>query len=118
MKHLLLLPLICLSFLLAAQDTQSPILYPSIADSLGYWGILDQEYAGIPPEGMTWDEFRYLRDSVQRINTEKVKVIFDSLGYMGFKQVGEKASMDFWAIIQHSDRDRRKVLNVTSFTPV
>ncbi|MDN3581351.1 DUF6624 domain-containing protein [Mucilaginibacter flavus] len=39
------------------------------------------------------------------INEVKAKAIINKYGYPGYSKVGERASDDFWAIIQHCDDD-------------
>ena len=74
---------------------------------------IDQQYAGIPPKTLTekygrdkaWDIFINQRDSIGLLNQEKIKSLYKKYGYLGYKEVGEKASQDFWISIQHADND-------------
>jgi hypothetical protein len=74
---------------------------------------IDQKYAGIPPKKLTekygrdeaWEIFESQRDSVGLINQEKIKKLYKIYGYLGYKEIGEKASQDFWISIQHADND-------------
>jgi len=55
------------------------------------------------------------RDSVSNIHQAQVKEWYDTYGYLGFDQVGEEASSNFWIVIQHADNDlpfQQKMLEV------
>jgi len=75
--------------------------------------IIDQQYAGIPPKEQTekygydkaWEIFELQRDSIGLINQSKIKELYKKYGYLGYKEVGVKASQDFWISIQHADND-------------
>ncbi len=75
--------------------------------------VLDQKYAFIPPAEMiekyghkkAWEIYGHKRDSVGLLNQERIKRLFETYGYLGYKQVGEAASDDFWISIQHADND-------------
>jgi len=74
---------------------------------------LDQQFAGLPPEELIekhghvkgWEIFEKQTDSVGLINQNKIKKLFKKYGYLGYKEVGEEASTDFWISIQHADND-------------
>ena len=74
---------------------------------------IDQQYAGIPPKELTekygydiaWELFEIKRDSIGLINQRKIKKLYKKYGYLGYKEIGEKASQDFWISIQHADND-------------
>ncbi|WP_152973296.1 DUF6624 domain-containing protein [Lacinutrix mariniflava] len=73
----------------------------------------DQKYAGIPSQALkdkygrekAWDIFENKRDSIGLINQEKIKNLYKKYGYLGYKEIGEKASNNFWISIQHADND-------------
>jgi len=73
----------------------------------------DQKYAGIPPKELTekygydnaWEIFELQRDSIGLINQAKIKELYKNYGYLGYKEIGVKASQDFWISIQHADND-------------
>ena len=75
--------------------------------------VSDQKYAGIPPDELmeehgreqAWKIFKSQRDSVWRINQGRIKSLYEKYGYLGYEQVGEEASSDFWISIQHADND-------------
>ncbi|WP_108803760.1 DUF6624 domain-containing protein [Aquimarina sp. Aq107] len=75
--------------------------------------ILDQKYASIPPKGLrekygnekAWEIFENQRDSVGKINQQKIKELFNKYGYLGERKVGQEASTSFWLPIQHADND-------------
>jgi len=74
---------------------------------------IDQKYAGIPPKELTekygrekaWEIFENKRDSIGKINQGKIKKLYNSYGYLGYKEIGKNASQDFWISIQHADND-------------
>jgi len=74
---------------------------------------IDQQYAGIPPKELTekygreeaWKIFINQRDSIGLVNQERIKALYKKYGYLGYHEVGEKASQDFWISIQHADND-------------
>lgn len=74
---------------------------------------MDQQYAGVPPNELTekygydkaWEIFEAQRDCVGLINQRKIKDLYKKYGYLGYKEVGEKASSNFWISIQHADND-------------
>jgi len=74
---------------------------------------IDQQYAGIPPKVFTkkygyekaWEIFENQRDSIGLLNQEKIKRLYKKYGYLGYREIGEKASQDFWISIQHADND-------------
>ena len=74
---------------------------------------IDQEYAGIPSNQLiekygnekAWEIYEGKRDSIGLLNQLKIKDLFEKYGYLGYKEVGEKASNDFWISIQHADND-------------
>ncbi|PID94038.1 MAG: hypothetical protein CSA94_02370 [Bacteroidetes bacterium] len=74
---------------------------------------IDQKYAGIPPKEQiekygrheAWLIFKRTRDSLHKINQDKIKKLYNKYGYLGYKEVGKKASGDFWISIQHADND-------------
>jgi hypothetical protein len=49
-----------------------------------------------------WDLYK---DSVFKNNREKAERYLDKYGYLGIKEVGKHASVVFWLIAQHSDKD-------------
>lgn len=74
---------------------------------------LDQQYAGIPHQELSdkygfekaWEIFESKRDSIGLLNQEKIKSLYKKYGYLGYEEIGEKASNDFWISIQHADND-------------
>jgi hypothetical protein len=54
---------------------------------------------------VAWEIFQRQRDSVGQVNQAKIKALFEQYGFLGFEQVGEEASSDFWISIQHADND-------------
>lgn len=74
---------------------------------------IDQKYSGIPPKELTekyghkkgWEIFENQRDSIGIINQVKIKKLYKRYGYLGYKEIGKKASQDFWISIQHADND-------------
>lgn len=74
---------------------------------------IDQKYAGLPPKELTekyghekgWEIFTKQRDSIGLLNQGKIKNLYKKYGYLGYKEVGETASNDFWISIQHADND-------------
>lgn len=74
---------------------------------------IDQQFAGIPPKILTekygqekaWEIFERQRDSVGLINQQKIKKLYEKYGYLGYEEIGKKASHDFWISIQRADND-------------
>lgn len=75
--------------------------------------ILDQQYAGIPPNDMiekhglpkAWELFNIEKDSAKLLTQNKVKNLYKRFGYLGYDKVGEEGESDFWIVAQHADND-------------
>jgi len=76
-----------------------------LSDSIITMGKLDQTGSGLPLNGMNWDDFTIYKDSIFHLNYYRIKRIFDSHGYLGYKEIGQSAETYFWVIIQHCDFD-------------
>lgn len=80
----------------------------SLADSLEKMAKVDQIAAFIPQgEYKEWSQERWdaFKDSVFTTHQQILKQIFEQYGFLGFDRVGEKGSMNFWLMVQHSDHD-------------
>ena len=66
---------------------------------------IDQKYAGIPFGSYTTNTKKFYtdRDSINKLNKEKIDNYFKKYGFLGIDNVGEEGSNDFWLIVQHSD---------------
>ncbi|MDQ0475666.1 DUF6624 domain-containing protein [Chryseobacterium sp. MDT2-18] len=84
-----------------------------IISELEYIMHIDQKYAGIPSEELdnrfgrekAWKIFESKRDSVGIDNQNRIKILFNKFGYLGFKEVGKENANNFWITIQHADND-------------
>ena len=83
---------------------------------------LDQLYAGLPPDSLinkygsekAWEVFERKGDSVNLINQQRIKRLYEKFGFLGENKVGKKAATNFWLPIQHADNDisfQLKMLN-------
>ena len=94
-------------------DSISELEKKQIITTLNDIKIIDQQYAGIPPMELTekyghekaWVIFEGKRDSVGLLNQNKIKELYKKYGYLGYMEIGEIASHDFWISIQHADND-------------
>lgn len=96
------------------QSSSKMFFNQQLSDSVLIMGKLDQTAAGLPINGMTWNEFSIYKDSVFHLNYSRIKKIFDSHGYLGYEEIGESAETSFWVIIQHCDfapKFQRQVLD-------
>lgn len=66
---------------------------------------IDQKYAGIPFGNYLKNEKKFYldRDSINKLNKEKINSYIKKYGFLGFDKVGKEGSNNFWLIIQHSD---------------
>lgn len=66
---------------------------------------IDQKYAGIPFDNYLKNERKFYldRDSINKLNKEKIDNYIKKYGYLGFDKVGKDGSHNFWLIVQHSD---------------
>src|SRR5690554_3463357 len=67
---------------------------------------IDQVAAYIPQgeyKELTPDQWKIFKDSVFRINKNKIETIFNKHGFLGFDKVGQDGSNDFWLLVQHCD---------------
>jgi len=88
-----------------------------LADELSRMVELDQVAAYIP-EGkyktLSKEEWQSFKDSVFTTHQKQLDKMFNQYGYLGFDQVGEKGSDNFWLMVQHCDFDpvfQQKVLD-------
>ena len=80
---------------------------------MDYIEKIDQKYAGIPFNDLVkqygnekaWKIFESKRDSVGLDNQKRIKKLYSTYGYLGFKEVGKENSVKFWLPIQHADND-------------
>lgn len=114
MKRILLLGLFLgLCFSCQNQNELTPEKVAQIQTELQKIYEVDQAYAGIPPQELrdqwghekAWDIFMEQRDSVSNMHQAQVKEWYETFGYLGFDQVGEEASSNFWIVIQHADNN-------------
>jgi hypothetical protein len=69
---------------------------------------LDQTAAGIQKgkfKEYSLDQWGAYKDSVFSTNKKRAEEIFNQHGFPGYDLVGEKASYDFWLVVQHCDFD-------------
>ena len=100
-------------FLSCKSDVITASERKEIIAELNAINAIDQQYAGIPPKALTkkygrdkaWTIFENKRDSIGIINQGKIKKLYNTYGYLGYKEIGESASQDFWIAIQHADND-------------
>ena len=66
---------------------------------------IDQKYAGIPFGSYITNTEKFFtdRDSINKVNKEKIDNYIKKYGFLGFDKVGEEGSNHFWLIVQHSD---------------
>ena len=102
MKQFILI-LFCLSHSLFGQTSHSLEFNKELSDSIIRMGKLDQTASGLPINEMTWDEFTIYKDSIFHLNYSRIKTIFNSHGYLGYKEIGQSAETYYWVIIQHCD---------------
>ncbi len=57
------------------------------------------------PKAVT-DSLYALQKVIFEQNTDTIREIFDSYGYLGFDKVGKAGSNNFWLLVQHADHDR------------
>lgn len=96
----------CASYKTITSDDRQKIL-----SQLNEIKILDQKYAGTPPNNLinkygpeaSWKVFEAQRDSVSSLNLEKIKRLYDKYGYLGERRIGKQGAIDFWLPIQHAD---------------
>lgn len=114
MKRILLLGFFLgLCFSCQNQNELTPEKVAQIQTELQKIYEVDQAYAGIPPQELrdqwgnkkAWDIFMEQRDSVSNMHQAQVKEWYETFGYLGFDQVGEEASSNFWIVIQHADNN-------------
>lgn len=91
------------------QPTEEIVTFDQpLADSLESMAKVDQIAAFIPQgEYQNWSQERWnaFKDSVFTTHQQILKQLFEQYGFMGFDRVGEKGSMNFWLMVQHSDHD-------------
>ena len=112
MKYLTLI-LIFLLITCNSNKNLSEIERQKINAELDYIGKIDQKYAGIPFNDLVkqygnekaWKIFESKRDSVGLDNQKRIKKLYSTYGYLGFKEVGKENSVKFWLPIQHADND-------------
>ena len=51
------------------------------------------------------DSLYALQKVIFENNTDTIRQLFDSYGYLGFDKVGKEGSNDFWLLVQHADHD-------------
>ena len=124
MKRILLIGLVIgLCFSCQKQNELTPEKVSQIQAELQTIFEVDQAFAGIPPQELrdqwghekAWDIFMAQRDSVSIKHQAQIKEWYNTYGYLGFDQVGEEASSNFWIVIQHADNDlpfQQKMLEV------
>jgi len=104
MKQIIII-LLCLSHSLFGQTSDSLEFNKELSNSIIRMGKLDQTASGLPINEMTWDEFTIYKDSIFHLNYSQIKTIFNSHGYLGYKEIGQSAETYYWVIIQHCDFD-------------
>ena len=91
------------------QETQVKVAFDqALADSLERMSKVDQIAAFIPQgEYQNWSKERWnaFKDSVFTTHQQILKQLFEQYGFLGIDRVGEKGSMNFWLMVQHSDHD-------------
>lgn len=104
MKKLLFLTL---AILLTGCKTKklSELERENIKKELSEMVEIDQKYAGIPFGSYTTNTKKFFtdRDSINKVNKEKIDNYIKKYGFLGFDKVGEEGSNNFWLIVQHSD---------------
>lgn len=73
----------------------------------------DQKYAGIPPTELTKKYrhkearviFNKTKDSVKLLHQDKINLIYERFGYLGYDKVGIESSDKFYISIQHADNN-------------
>lgn len=59
----------------------------------------------LPGDDRTAEELFGQMDTVDRLNTERMKEILDEVGWPGWSLVGEDGSTAAWVLVQHADLD-------------
>lgn len=79
-----------------------------LVDELRAMATIDQVAAGVRTkkyEELPLTEWKKFKDSVFRTNEKRLQEIFETHGFAGYDLVGEKGSLNFWLIVQHSDHN-------------
>ncbi|MEX0275068.1 MAG: DUF6624 domain-containing protein [Flavobacteriaceae bacterium] len=73
------------------------------------------QFAHTPDESeKVRDSLYKAQDRIFKANTDTIKRMFETYGFLGIDKVGKQASHDFWLLVQHADHDiefQEKVLN-------
>ena len=79
---------------------------PALADTLAKMVVTDQQAAGLPPKGLTFDspQWQHFKDSVFTSHHKRLEKMLDSYGYPGSDMVGEQGAHHFWLLVQHLDK--------------